>query len=249
MTAVLSLRDVIDRGVELRHYEAVAIAQQVITLLDVDLQLGPPLGPPSLDNVRLGPDGSIVCSACATSPAVSEIAILLRAMLPRGGTTRVPGALRYTIARALREVEAPPFDSLASMSRALMRQEQLDRSVVLRGLYARSAATAPNVVSLSRDRRRHSSSVADLRLQLREADEALFLLGQTEPDESGRADHAPRLRTLARGLAAGCALVGLLVAGSATIRRSAADGRSMLPRLLPLPLAPRSDPRAQVGAP
>src|SRR3984893_19337303 len=185
MTAVLSLRDVIDRGVELRHYEAVAIAQQVITLLDVDLQLGPPLGPPSLDNVRLGPDGSIVCSGCATSPAVSEIAILLRSMLPRGGTTRVPGALRYTIARALHEVEAPPFDSLADLSSALMHLERLDRSVVLRGLCARAAATAPNVVTLNRDRRRRGTSCADLRLQLREADELLFLLAKTMPTESG----------------------------------------------------------------
>src|SRR6202035_2460603 len=104
---------------------------------------------------------------------------------PRGGTTRVPGGLRYTIARALREVVAPPFDSLADLSSALMRQERLDRSVVLRGLYARAAATAPNVVTLNRDRRRRGTSCADLRLQLREADELLFLLAKTMPTESG----------------------------------------------------------------
>src|ERR1700736_4479684 len=136
-----SLREVIDRGVELRHYEAVAVAQQLIASLDADVQPRPPLSPPSLDNVRLGPDGSVVCLGGAAKPEVPQIAILLRAMLPRGGTTRVPGGLRYTIARALREVEAPPFDSLADLSSALMRQERLDRSVVLRGLYARAAAT------------------------------------------------------------------------------------------------------------
>jgi TolA-binding protein len=260
MTAVQSLRDVIDRGVELRHYEAVAIAQQVIALLDVDLQLGPPLGPPSLDNVRLGPDGSIVCSGCATSPAVSEIAILLRAMLPRGGTARVPGALRYTIARALREVEAPPFGSLGDLSGALMRQERLDRSVVLRGLYARAAATSPNVVAMNRDRRRRAPSIADLRLQLRDADEALFLLvNATAPTESEgflqvtdtrreavRAatgwDRTRRSRTMARGLAVGCALVGILVLGT-TVHRSPADSRLMLP---PLPPSPVSDQRTEL---
>ena len=30
-----SLREVIDRGVELRHYEAVAVAQQLIASLDI----------------------------------------------------------------------------------------------------------------------------------------------------------------------------------------------------------------------
>jgi TolA-binding protein len=263
MLALQSLRDMIDRGVELRHYEAVAIAQQVIALFNADETSEPRLGPPSLDNVRLGPDGSIVCSACATSPAVSEIAILLRAMLPRGGTTRVPGALRYTIARALHEVEAPPFGSLGDLSSALMRQERLDRSVVLRGLYARAAATAPNVVAMNRDRRRRAPSVSDLRLQLRDADEALFLLlnAAAPPDNEGLvpvtntrceavlsaagSDRPQLSRTGARALAVGCALLGLLMAGATTMRRSNSTSLLMLP---PLPPSPLSGQRAEVLA-
>src|ERR1700682_5055675 len=52
MTTFQSLREVIDRGVELRHYEAVAVAQQLIASLDADVQPMPLVGPPSLDNVR-----------------------------------------------------------------------------------------------------------------------------------------------------------------------------------------------------
>src|SRR5580658_1866641 len=101
---VQSLQDLIDRGVELRYGEAVAIAQQLVTSLEAQVEPAPPLGPPSLDNVRLGSEGSVISSECTIRPTAAEIATLLRAMLPRQGTTRVPGALRYAIARALGEV-------------------------------------------------------------------------------------------------------------------------------------------------
>jgi hypothetical protein len=79
-----------------------------------------------------------------------------------------------TLARALRDVEAPPFDSLLELSAALTRQEQGDRSAVLRDLYARAAATPLRIVGLDGERRRRGPSVAELRRQLREADEELF---------------------------------------------------------------------------
>src|ERR1700722_7658372 len=112
---VQSLQDLIDRGGELKYGEAVAIAQQLVTSLEAQVEPAPPLGQPSLDNVRLGPEGSVMCSECTIRPAVAEIATLLRAMLSREGTARIPGALRYAIARALGEVDAPPFDSLADL--------------------------------------------------------------------------------------------------------------------------------------
>jgi hypothetical protein len=100
MMANWSLREMIERGVELKHHEAVAIAQQLIASIDDDAQPKSPLGPPSLDNVRLGPDGSVTCCACVRTLAVPEIAVLLESMLLRGGTSRVPSALRYTRAGA-----------------------------------------------------------------------------------------------------------------------------------------------------
>ena len=162
-----SLRDVIGRGVELTACEAVAVAQQLIASADVHQPL-------SLDQVRLGADGSIESGQCLGPPRVSEIGMLLAEMLPHEGTTRVSGALRYTIARALSEVEAPPFDSLGDLSAALARHEQRERVAVVRELYARAASKPMKRAESPGDRRRRTPSTTTLRRQLREADEALF---------------------------------------------------------------------------
>src|SRR5438093_41846 len=127
----LSLKEVIGRGVELKHYEAIAVVQELIRNFDPESQPIAPLGPPSLETVHLGADGSVVCHSCATTPAVFEIAILLDLMLPRGGKIRVPGAVRYAIARGLLEVIAPPFESVAELSAVLARYEHGTRSTVL----------------------------------------------------------------------------------------------------------------------
>jgi len=182
MTLSESLRDVIGRVAELKPYEAVAIAQQLITLTNIDVQESPSLGPLSLDNVRLGMDGSVACGAGIVRPTVAEIGMLLSEMLPREGTTRVPGALRYTIARALLDVDAPPFDSVAHLSGALARHEQGDRVAVLRDLYARAASKPSTAVATDVDRRRRTPSATMLRRRLREADEELFChLNRTAP--------------------------------------------------------------------
>ncbi len=164
-----SLRDVIGRGVELTACEAVAVAQQLIASADVDRHR-----PLSLDQVRLGADGSIAWGQCLGAPRVSEIGMLLAEMLPHEGTTRVSGALRYTIARALSEVEAPPFDSLSDLSAALARHEQRDPVAVVRELYARAASKPTKRAESPVDRRRRTPSTTTLRRQLHEADEALF---------------------------------------------------------------------------
>src|SRR5205807_683104 len=131
-------------------HEAVAVVQQLIKCsarpADSESDVAP--GLLSIDRVRLGADGSVVCVACDATPAVSEVGNLLQTMLP-AGTPNVPGALRYTIARARLDVEAPPFDSLDDFSRALARFERGDRREVVRKLVER-AAPVPNSAGLSR---------------------------------------------------------------------------------------------------
>ena len=176
MSTDQSLRELISSGVELTAREAVAIAQELIASGPTDARAMPPFGPPSLDNVQIYPDGSVECLECASTPAVSEIARLLDAMLPRSARPRVPSGLRYTIARALLEVDAPPFDSLAAFSAALARHEDGDRTDIVRQLYARAVPASSNLVSrrFPGERRRMALSARELRWHLREADEALF---------------------------------------------------------------------------
>jgi hypothetical protein len=129
--------------------------------------------------VRLSRDGTVICASCLATPAVSEVAALLEAMLPRGGRTRAPGALRYIIARARLEVDVPPFDSIDDLAAALARHEHCHARVVLRSLYAR-AIIAPAVPALV-DRRSTSPAIADLRRQLRMADQQIFEAAAVAP--------------------------------------------------------------------
>jgi hypothetical protein len=77
----------------------------------------------------------------SATPEVSEVALLLRRLLPIG-TAGVPGALHYAIARALREVDAPPFDSVEDFSNALARFEHGDSARSWRGLPERAQGGA-----------------------------------------------------------------------------------------------------------
>ncbi len=132
------------RGIVLKSHEAVAIVQQLI-YSDAQVVLVPPFGPPTLESVAIYADGRVVSRTSAVTPAVSEIGLLLEEMLPRGRGL-LPGGLRYAIARALLEVDAPPFDSIAELSASLIRFETGDRRQVVRALYARATGTAPRLV-------------------------------------------------------------------------------------------------------
>jgi hypothetical protein len=121
------LADLIGQGVRVEPHEAVAIAQLLMESGAVA---------PSAENVQLSTDGTACCIGCDVTPAVFEIAGLLQNLVPPG-TPGVPGALRYAIARALLEVDAPPFDSLADFSRSLQRFERGDRAAVVRSLIGR----------------------------------------------------------------------------------------------------------------
>src|SRR5690349_19133602 len=155
-----TLTEVISTGVDLTAHEAVVVVLQLIEA-PRSVPLRRPHGPPSLDNVIVDSDGSVACNACDTTPAVFELAILLDALLKRCAG-RIPGALRYTIARALLDVDAPPFDSVADFAAALKRHEKGDRAATIRDLSVRADAhaaahTAARVVTFPADRRRRGA--------------------------------------------------------------------------------------------
>ncbi len=163
-------------GIIFEAHEAVAIAQQLISSFEepgrAD-QVHLPYGPPSVESVWLNQDGTVNCRSCTMTPAVSDVGNFLEQLLPPG-STRVPGGLRYTLARALLNVDAPPFDSLDELSSDLVRHERGDRAAVVRRLVARSSsrraiATVPLV-----DRRMNRASTTSLRRELREADRRLY---------------------------------------------------------------------------
>jgi hypothetical protein len=161
MTYTISIAQLRARGVTLTPTEAVAVCQTLIHSEGTP-KPHPPFGPPTADTLFVADDGSVVCLSCAATPAVSELARLLQTLLP-DGTAAVPGGLRYAIGRALLDVEAAPFDSLADFSHALERYEHGPRNEVIRGLVKRAG-----------ERRRNGPSTTELRRQLREMDRQLY---------------------------------------------------------------------------
>jgi hypothetical protein len=134
------------RGVTLATGEVLAVMQSLMSGA-ADSRARPPFGPLSAANIVIAADGSVASLACAVTPTVLEVAILVNELLPPG-TPEVPGALRFAIGRAMHEVVAPPFDSLPEFSATLQRFETGDRAAVVRRLFARAAGTsAPKRVS------------------------------------------------------------------------------------------------------
>ena len=133
-----SLCELLDRGIVVQAHEAVAIVQQLIND-GASRGASVPAGPPSVTSIHLQNDGQATGAGCDVTPSVFEAATLLQSMLP-AGAGQVPGALRYTIARGLLEVVAPPFDSIGDFSRALERFERGDRRAAVRGLLSRVPA-------------------------------------------------------------------------------------------------------------
>jgi hypothetical protein len=210
MNTSASVAEVLGAGVEIQPEEAVAIVQQLIVALR-DLTpphtAKPPYGPPTADTVHLAADGAVLCRACEATPAVSEIARLLETMLPL--STRTPGGLRYAMARALLDVDVPPFDSLDDFAETLARYERGPRSQVVAGVMQRFGHKRSVVVRGAAERRRDPRST-ELRRALREADRRLYLQkAATEAVAATVANrpHHPR----ATRAAAGCVAAGLLL--------------------------------------
>ena len=192
------------QSANIKPEEAVAIVQQLIHS-GQPRDLTPPLGPPTPASVFLAADGSVSCTSSDAPFAVSDLASLLDAMLPASGTpgVGVPGGLRYTIARARMEVDAPPFDSVDDLSRTLLRHERGDRTAVVRRALARLHAQL--------DRRRSDPAVTQLRRQLRDADARVY--DQQRAIEALSAMSAkPPARNKRMALAA-AGLIGLTVVG------------------------------------
>lgn len=122
----ITLAHLLSRAGRLTPHEAVAIVQ---TLAER------PTGAPTIENVEVGSDGTASCISSAGKPSVLQMATLLDTLLPPD--TRVPPALRYTIARGTGTVEAPPFASLIEFSTALRRFEAVERGQVIRNLLRR----------------------------------------------------------------------------------------------------------------
>ena len=209
-TSVIELHNA---ALSLRADEAVAIVQQLINSSPdpADASGEEPFGPPSLRNVYLAEDGVVTCHACQATPAVAEMAIFLQQMLPPG-TPRVSGALRYTIARALHDVDAPPFDSIRDFSAALERFESGDRIAVVRTLVARATGVALDRLRGSReDRRRLMPSSSDFRRELRAADARYYELatasGRIAAGDPPTTREPRRAATVATGIVAGLCLV------------------------------------------
>jgi hypothetical protein len=187
----VSIAQLLEAGVTLQPHEAVAIARAVVSYPSSS---EPPVsvnrlldGPVSLDNVELTVDGRVECARSATTPAVSEVAILLQAMLPPG--MRAPGAT----GRALLEVDAPPFDSIDPFFRALARYEQGDRDEVLRSLLERAGFARPAApASPPQDARRQPRAAGE--------DAASRFLAASSPSIAERWASATRVDELRRQL-------------------------------------------------
>jgi hypothetical protein len=176
MTTTASVTEVRGAGVTIDAEEAVAIAQQLMAALRSGANANAverPHGPPAPENVYLDEHGSVFCRASETTPAVSELAIFLQAMLP-GGSVHIPGGLRYAIARALLDVDVPPFDSLEDFSETLTRYERGSRQRIVRRVLQRLDARRSLVPVYAGERRRHPHATP-LRRALRDADARLYL--------------------------------------------------------------------------
>jgi urease accessory protein UreF len=179
MKTTTSIAELLNGGLRFEADEAVAIAQQLIDRLgrsDDTGRIHPPYGPPDAANVFLNADGSIHCAGCDTPPTVSEVAILLDTLLP-AGSPRVPGGLRYAIARGMLDVDVAPFDSLEDFSETLARHEHSPRDAAVRALLARAASqcTALARRPAAFDRRvARTTTTTDLRRELRHVDARLY---------------------------------------------------------------------------
>lgn len=217
MGRMVSLAELQRAGIVFGADEAVAIVRRIIRQQDADpsseAPLGPPFGPPSLATVFVGDDGTVECRGCEATPSAAEVALVLHAML--ADTPYVAGGLRYAVARALHEVDAPPFDSARDFSTTIARFEPADPDACVRRLMLRW--TTVLAAGRGSDRRRGARSPDDLRRQLRDADRRMYetRAAQTPPA-------IPPPTATRRGWIAGAVLAGAVTLGAAVAWTGAA---------------------------
>jgi len=218
-----TLAEMMDRNVEIVFADAVAIAQQLICEPDVLAGAEAPYGPLTLQSVAVTAEGTVRCLHTAATPTVVEVGLLLHDLLR--SSQRVPGRLRYTVGRALHEVEAPPFESTREFSTALERFELCERREQLASLFERARAasaldagvltlSAPKpIVSGHPERRTHQQSAAELRRHLRDADLRLYEAQRL----STPGDHPVRKSRLRRAPIAACMVAGVTLVAAGEI--------------------------------
>jgi hypothetical protein len=255
MRRKISVAEVLAAGIRLKPEEAIAIAQQLVRPGSGETgsqphpsSANPPFGPPTPENVFLETDGRVSCTTCDATPAVSEVARFIEQLLPGDGV-RIAGSLRYTLARAQLEVEAPPFDSLDDFVEALSRYERGDRAEHVcrildraRAPLARQTGRSPAV-----DRRRLTSEIFELRRQLRESDERLYDQQRAIDTLVAGAAVPPAKRRRSSAVAAGLA-IGLTLVGAGELMRSRPAPDVAAP-VETASLAPEPDPDAPVIRP
>jgi hypothetical protein len=170
-SARASIAEILAAGIPLTVSEAVAIARAALTF-DPARATGSRArsAQPLTDTIFVEADGSIVGRHAA--PTISEVALLLRSLLP-AGSPGVPGGLRYAIARAVGEVDAPPFASPEDFSIILSRFQTADGPAVAHGLLARTGENLKARRTVER-RRPNGSTVTNLLRALREAGSRLY---------------------------------------------------------------------------
>jgi hypothetical protein len=219
----ISIAELTAAGIKFEADEAVAIAQQLIDVLrdpHAVQEVEPPYGPPSAEPFSRKSGETVVCRGYGTTPAVSEVGIFLHSLL-RDGALRVPGGLRYTIARALLDVDVPPFDSLDAFSRDLARHEHGDRSAIVRRLLRRAGSQPSALVVTVADRRTLHAPATDLRRALREADIRLYEYQRQRNHEVLEVKAPPRGRTMTATAACLAAGLALICTGELMHRRTA----------------------------
>ncbi len=248
-----TLRDLLDSGVTVRVGEAVAIVQRLMHDDPAAFDATSPYGPLTLHNVEIASDGHLRCTGTAATVSVYEAAALLQELLSAGAGA-IPGALRYTLGRALLEVEAPPFDSRQQFSAALERFEDGPRAEVIAALHARASSrdTTPA------DRRRATATHAALRRELRDADLRLYAATIALRPPLAQGDPRRSAGPIAGCVLAGAALIAAGGAASTVHRRTPADSPrpASEPRVLtrdialpPQATTPPSVPRVQTPMP
>lgn len=171
MNNTFFIADLKQYGLTLTAHEAVAIVQQLIRG-ERTAGAEPPYGPPTPENVEVRADGWVVCRSFESTAAAAEVAILLQELLSVG-VPPVSGGLRYAIARALHEVDAPPFDSVEEFSDVLARYEPFDRAATVRRIHRRFVERSTEPARIMRiapgriERRQVPPLVTDLRRELR----------------------------------------------------------------------------------
>jgi hypothetical protein len=144
----VSIAELLASGIPIQTDEAIAIALELVAAVNAEPCTAPPSSSPApLDGARLGLDGSLTYAASNCAPTISELATFLQTILASSG--KVPGALRFTIARALRDVVAEPFDSFEDFLRSLARFDPPDRRAALCQLMARYLSADGRDVSVA----------------------------------------------------------------------------------------------------